>query len=883
MQFTIKDLPKGLDTVVGTGGNAMSGGQKQRVAIARARLRDTPILILDEGTSALDHMSKTLVVDAIRKWRQDKTTIIITHDMSQVGECDFIYVLENGEIIQQDVRRRLERSEHGPFKSRKSMVEFPHTTQKQTLHLPKEQPNNIHRLVPFRIDESDGSKLIEIQPKRKMSVFGTTTEDLQSRSSSRRPMSILSPVAFPTQRWSRAQPPMSQGPCYDDWVPPKFLDSVDSTWIRSLHSAGITKRKSALSDLPTKVLIQENTSKKVRDRPVSRSSGISALAAMLPKRKQKSTYFVKGRPIMPLKKILMTIWPTLTWKDRSIFTFGFLCAATSAAATPTFAYVFAKLLGTFYLDDHSQRTQQARTWSLSILAVAIVDSIASYFMHYLLERCGQIWIDALRKKALKRILDQPKSWFDEEANSRTHLTECLDRNAEEMRNLLGRFAAPVFIAVITTYMAILWSMILSWKLTLVGLTCAPYMYALVSSFETISGRWEARTNEAASATNSIFAETFSNIRTVRALTLESYFHKKYFRSVRHVLRIGLRRSAYAGIFFGLRDSSIPFITALIFHYGAVLAASQAYTVQNIFTVITMLLFSLTSATENMASIPQINASRSTASNLLLLTRLPYKASHEHTGRVRLAHPIYISFKNTTFTYPLRPTLPIVRGLNLSLAAATSTALVGASGSGKSTIASLLLALYPPDSGIITINGVSISQLHIHTLRSLIAVVPQQPTLFPATIAENIAYALPEGSLDTLPYQIRSAAKAAGIDTFIDSLPLGYNTLIGDGGSGLSGGQAQRIAIARAVARKPHFLILDEATSGLDQDTASGIRQMIRALEEQGIGVLVITHDRRMMQACREVVVLKDGAVCERGHFQDLVLQGGELSRLIGSG
>lgn len=883
LQYTIKDLPKGLDTVVGTGGNAMSGGQIQRVAIARARVRDTPILILDEATCALDHMSKTLVVDAVRKWRRGKTTIIITHDMSQVGENDFAYVLENGEIIQQGTRRTLEQFEQGPFRDRESIVEFPYGEQQRPPPLPEEQPSNLHpRKVPFQIDKADGSMLIEIQPKREHSILGTTVDDMQSRSSSRRPVSMLSPVAFPMERWARAQPSTFSDPQSNAWTPPKFLDSVDPAWIQGLNKVGTTKMTPVPGDLMTAVLHQENASKRARVTHGSRNSKFSAVATSLPWRKQKPKQVERDRQMVPLKKILMTVWPILTWKDRLILIFGFMCAATSAAATPMFAYVFAKLLATFYLVSHSQRTQQARTWSLSVLAVAVVDSVASYFMHYLLECCGQVWVDALRKKALKRILDQPKSWFDEEENNFTHLTECLDRNAEEMRNLLGRFAAPVFVAVITIYMAILWSMILSWKLTLVGLTCAPYMYLLISSFETISGRWEGRTNEAATNTNRIFSETFSNIRTVRALTLESYFHKKYFHSVRHALRIGLRRSAYAGIFFGLRDSSIPFVTTLIFYYGAVLASSHAYTVQNIFTVITMLLFSLTSATESMASIPQISSSRSTASQLLRLTRLPYKASHEYTGHIRLAHPGPINFQDTEFTYSSRSTFPVFRGLNLSLAPATSTALVGASGSGKSTIASLLLALYPPDRGTITINGISISRLHIQTLRSLIAIVPQQPTLFPGTIAENITYALPENSRTASLIEIRAAARAAGIDTFIDSLPFGYSTLIGDGGSGLSGGQAQRIAIARAVVRKPHLLILDEATSGLDQGTASGIREMIRALEQEGIGVLVITHDRRMMQACREVVVLKDGMVWERGHFQNLIWQGGELSRLMGS-
>lgn len=176
----------------------------------------------------------------------------------------------------------------------------------------------------------------------------------------------------------------------------------------------------------------------------------------------------------------------------------------------------------------------------------------------------------------------------------------------------------------------------------------------------------------------------------------------------------------------------------------------------------------------------------------------------------------------------------------------------------------------------------IDTLHLPTMRSLIAVVPQTPVLFSATISQNISYGLSELSpLASLP-SIRAAAVSAGIDEFIINLPLGYDTLIGEGGTGLSGGQAQRIAIARAVVRKPKILVLDEATSGLDPESARHIQGMIVRLEKKGVGVLVVTHDREMMKGCREVVVLGDGKVLEKGGFEVLLRkQGGHLRKLLG--
>lgn len=291
-------------------------------------------------------------------------------------------------------------------------------------------------------------------------------------------------------------------------------------------------------------------------------------------------------------------------------------------------------------------------------------------------------------------------------------------------------------------------------------------------------------------------------------------------------------------------------------------------------------------------VPQMNSSRDTATRLLRLSNLPTGSSHEHIGQVRLSNIGPITFQNLTFHYPSRPTQPALTNINLTIHPNTSTAIVGSSGSGKSTIASLLLGLYPPSPlsytdlapPTLTINDRDIRSLHMPTLRSLIAIVPQTPTLFPATIAANITYGLPEASPLASASNIRVAAQAAGIDDFIASLPEGYNTPIGDGGAGLSGGQAQRIVITRALVRRPKVLVLDEATSSLDHESAQVVRRTVRGLvEKRGMTVLVITHAREMMTVCERVVVVEKGRVVEEGGFDDLMRRTGALRRLLGGG
>lgn len=211
---------------------------------------------------------------------------------------------------------------------------------------------------------------------------------------------------------------------------------------------------------------------------------------------------------------------------------------------------------------------------------------------------------------------------------------------------------------------------------------------------------------------------------------------------------------------------------------------------------------------------------------------------------------------------------------------TCTAIVGPSGSGKSTIASLLLSLYPVNpsttlpggfSGKISLGGIEIRRIHVPTLRQLVAVVPQHSTLFPKSIRENITYGLEGSSPLNATTNVHHAARAAGIHEFISSLPLGYDTVVGDGGLGLSGGQVQRIAIARALVRQPRVLILDEATSNLDGESAAVIGRTIKNLIAGGnhMTVIIITHKKEMMEVADRVVVMDRGRVVEDGKPSDL--------------
>ncbi|KAF2501001.1 P-loop containing nucleoside triphosphate hydrolase protein [Lophium mytilinum] len=929
LQQTINDLPDGFGTIVGSKGSALSGGQRQRIALARARIRDTAILILDESTSALDYITRSLMLESIRAWRRGRTTIVITHDISQIQAQDYVFVLDNAQVVQEGYRKTMEEVKGSPF----------HT------FLTEPVPSPTHSL-----DDADPLDNLEEQSSWTVSGLGLegisfpaqcdhrlSNESidpldmyLQERTeTSLRPISAVfaSPLTQDTRRLSTAH---HTSPYWR--LTANSLSAEPSATVR--HGSVHDLEEYTFFDPDPKVLPKPSPKAIIRSgtpvqRVVSSADRMAAREGKLTHGDSPPDNISRGRSVRHLLrnqqhsrpqavkpistlKILSSVWPQLDWLGRLYLVLAFLTACVHAAATPVFSYVFAQLISTFYISNN--RSQKAMIYSLSILGLAIVDGAATYAFHFLFEYSAQIWITSTRIEAMKRLLDQPRQFFDEQGNEVSILAECLDHFAEETRNMLGRFTSIIFVVVLMMLIALVWSLITCWKLTLVTIAIAPIMYAISASYHRISGKWEGHSNEADEAVGIVLHETLTNIRTVRALTLEKAFHRKYVDATTAALTTGMKRALYSGIFFGLSNACMLFFQAFLFWYGATLMKSGAFNATDVIQTLTILLMSTNYVTTTIVFIPQIGAAKDAAARLLRLANLSQN-SHEHVGTVQIPSAGSIVLQNLQFAYPSRPTHPVLHQINLEIPPSSCIAIVGGSGSGKSTIASLLLNLYPSDPSSskpteITVSGRDIKRIHTPTLRSLVSIVSQTPTLFPGTIADNIVYGLPSSSPHTALPNIRMAAAAAGIDDFIESLPSGYFTGVGEGGMGISGGQAQRISIARALVRHPDVLILDEATSALDVESATIIRESIRRLiadsqndaassfrrpsvvdtsslagnhereVSRSMTVIIITHSRAMMEIADKIVMLDQGCVVEEGGFEELRRRKGEFARLL---
>lgn len=280
-------------------------------------------------------------------------------------------------------------------------------------------------------------------------------------------------------------------------------------------------------------------------------------------------------------------------------------------------------------------------------------------------------------------------------------------------------------------------------------------------------------------------------------------------------------------------------------------------------------------------VPKIAKAKQAAADFGKILALDTNTTTESRGTFKAAIHGDIVFNDVHFSYASRPDAPALTGVNCRIREGECVAVVGASGSGKSTIGSLLQRLYEPTSGRISINGNVLSDLDTPWLRDHVSVVSQTPALFDATIAENIAYGMDYESVSL--ESIERAARDANIHDFIMSLPKGYDTMIGENASLLSGGQAQRLQIARALVNgRARVLIFDECTSALDTANQQAVMHTIMEVKN-GRTALLITHKLPVMQMCNRILVVDAGRVVEEGTYEQLLRRRGTFFKLASAG
>lgn len=509
---------------------------------------------------------------------------------------------------------------------------------------------------------------------------------------------------------------------------------------------------------------------------------------------------------------------------------------------------------------------------VAFLVIALLDGLFSYGGNFLLSRIGQHFVFDVRRDLFAHIQGLSLRFH---ASRRTgDVTARLTGDISNIQDMVVTGLSTVIGNVLTIALMIVIMLRLDWHYTLVTLGVVPFMYVAARHYRQAIKAASRQTRRSEGQVSSIVQEVVSAIRVVKAFTREEFEQRRFEEQTGVSLRAGLRTANLQAQFAPIIDIIGALGTVLVLWLGVREVLAGRLTAGELL-VFSSYFRAMYSPLRQLAKISTITA-RGTASAERVLEILAEEPDLMELPTARPAPRFVgrVSFEHVTFGYD--PERPVLHDICLEATPGSVTALVGATGSGKSSLVSLIPRFYDPAEGHIRIDGTDIRDLTLQSLRSQISLVLQEAVLFHGTVYDNIAYGRPDASRE----QIVAAAEAANATEFIDRLPSGYETVVGERGATLSGGQRQRIAIARALVRDAPILILDEPTVGLDMETEALVLQALRRLME-GRTTFVIAHHLSTVADATEIVVLRDGRIDDVGRHEDLLERNGwyaEMSR-----
>lgn len=414
---------------------------------------------------------------------------------------------------------------------------------------------------------------------------------------------------------------------------------------------------------------------------------------------------------------------------------------------------------------------------------------------------------------------------------------------------------------------------LNWKLTLITVAIFPLLAWVFAVTGRNLKRYVSKMSEENARFYSDLQESFSGIRVIHAFHLQAYMKKKVREKLDRFTKIVLKSAAMEEAAHPMVELLTAFAVAAVIYYGGAQVLSGAMTSGDLLAFFTAFALMM----DPIRKLNEVNIKLNHAAGAA------DRVNEVLQWKSRLTAPVHplrkkdfstsVRFESVEFAYPDAPDRPILRGLSFEVRKGQVVALVGESGAGKSSIASLLPRVFDVTSGKIAIDGQDIRAIELDDLRHLMAVVSQDVFLFNDTVSENIRC----GRLQATEEEVREAARKAHALEFIETLPNGFATIVGDRGLKLSGGERQRISIARAFLRQAPILILDEATSSLDSASEKAVQSALDELM-QNRTTLVIAHRLSTVQHADTILVLKKGQIVESGRHDELLRNNGEYVR-----
>ncbi|KAI3832046.1 hypothetical protein MKW92_050145 [Papaver armeniacum] len=547
-------------------------------------------------------------------------------------------------------------------------------------------------------------------------------------------------------------------------------------------------------------------------------------------------------------------------KDVMLIVIGSIAAVANGVAMPLMTILLGDLVDSFGQSDTKDTVRVVSKVALNFVYLGIGSGVASFFQVACWMVTGERQASRIRSLYLKTILRQDVAFFDMETNT-GEVVGRMSGDTVLIQDAMGEKVGK-FIQLVATFIGgFVIAFIKGWLLTLVMLTSIPPMVASAAAISIVVAKMASRGQAAYSVAGNVVEQTIGSIRTVASFTGEEQAVSKYNKSITKAYKSGVQE----GLATGLGLGAVMFVMfasyGLVVWYGGNLIVEKGYTGGDVINVMIAVLTGSMSLGQASPCFGAFAAGQAAAYKMFeTINRKPDIDSYDPNGRKLDDIRGDIELRDVHFSYPARADEQIFT-------------LVGQSGSGKSTVISLIERFYDPQVGEVLIDGINLKEFQLKWIRGKIGLVSQEPVLFAASIKVNIAYGKEGATIE----EIRAAAELANAAKFIDKLPQGLDTLVGEHGTQMSGGQKQRVAIARAILKDPRILLLDEATSALDAESEHVVQEALdRVMVNQT--TVIVAHRLSTVKNADMIAVIHrgrllkkndDGPYCQLVHLQEI--------------
>ncbi|CEF68553.1 ATP-binding cassette sub-family B member 9 [Strongyloides ratti] len=887
----IIEMNDGYNTTCGEKGIKMSGGQKQRIAIARALVRKPAVLILDEATSALDAESEHKIQEALDKCSKNITIIKVAHRLNSVENADRICVVDKGVIIQEGNHQKLMENKDGMYYNLVQKQLLSQSTKdskmEEDIKLPSQTASKSSS-ISFRFTNFVMNRYISIKKIVILTILFSFVDisvnviGLSWHGTNFNTKNILKNFTEPFNFLTSIVDVAILGVVR---IVILTIGVILLAYFNDIQNQ-MDKLRHALfcivillcSYSPTKVLFlaEKNEIFFVGDYICIVGNFVNSVVCYIIWKKyfccnfnapeidyddydtlSDNSFIEEGED----KQTLQIVYRLLQFVKREWIwhVSGFFWL---------FIYSLTRIFVPYYTGNVIAALVPGQGYTALIEAIklmsalAIGSSIAAGFRGGSFEYGGARVARIIRNDLFTSLVHQEVAFYD------VHKTgEIISRLAADTQTMADTVPLNLNVFLRNTVMCIgsmLFMMGLSWKLSLITFIVVPIIFVVTKIFGSYYDELSELTQDAIASSNDTAEEVISTMRTVRSFACEEFESQRYFDKLTDTLNVTWKKAISYLIFIWASEIFQTVIVVAVLWYGGHLVLTNRLKGD---LLVSFLLYQVQLA-DNLRQIGEVLAAllQSVGASRKVFQYIERKPNIEMNGKYKPEKiEGRIEFKNVRFNYPSRPDLPILHDISFVVEPGETVALVGPSGSGKSSCIGLIERFYEPLNGKILIDNIPIEEYEHHYIHRKIALVGQEPVLFHNSISENISY-----GLDYCPEaDIIESAKKANAHNFIVQTRDHYKTNVGERGGNMSGGQKQRIAIARALVRSPTILLLDEATSALDTESEALVQEALAKNMKQR-SVLLIAHRLSTVETADKIIVIDKGRIAEIGNHQELM-------------